>query len=210
MQRHQQIVSAAAALLFWVVPASAAPPEPDGEIANATSDANSVPAPATWILIDARNHASGTNGPAAVLFGVAQERGRSQQASLRVDCFDGRTTLHIDTVGLRLGSPVVAVTYSLDGGPFLPASWQATADRSGLELSSDRAIAFLTELYGKTELRLALVRPLSVPFLFRFAVSGAEQGLGTIAERCHWSGGPAIGDAGREVKDTCSPFCRWP
>jgi hypothetical protein len=161
-------------------------------------------------LIDARNHASGTNGPAAVLFGVAQERGRSRQASLRVDCFDGRTTLHIDTVGLRLGSPAGAVTYSLDGGPFLPASWQASADGSGLELSSDRAIAFLTELYGKTELRLALVRPLSVPFLFSFAVSGAEQGLGTIAERCHWSGGPAISEAGREVKDTCSPFCRWP
>jgi hypothetical protein len=181
MQRHRQFVSAAAALLFWVVPASAAPPEPDGEIADATSD----PAPATWILIDARNHASGTNGPAAVLFGVAQERGRGWQASLRVDCFDGRTTLHIDTVGLRLGSPAVAVTYSLDGGPFLPASWQAGADRSGLELSSDRAIAFLTELYGKTELRLALVRPLSAPFLFNFAVSGAEQGLGTIAERYH-------------------------
>jgi hypothetical protein len=91
----------------------------------------------------------------------------------------------------------VAVTYSLDSGPYLPASWQANADRDGLELSADRAVAFLTGLYGKTELRIALVRPLSVPFLFTFAVGGAEQGLGTIAERCQWLGGPAISAAGR-------------
>ncbi len=198
MQRHRQIVSAAAAVLAWVVPASAAPPEPDGETASDGGAVTSAPANATWILIDARDHVSGTSGAAAVLFGVAQERGRSRQASLRVACFDGVTTVHIDTAALRLGSSAVAVTYSLDGGPFRPASWQAGADGSGLELSADRAVAFLTELYGKTELRLALVRPLSVPFLFTFAVAGAEQSLGTMAERCRWSAAaPEISDAGR-------------
>ena len=197
MQRHRQIVSAAAAVLAWVVPASAAPPEPDGETASDGGAVTSAPAAATWILIDARDHASGTSGAAAVLFGIAQERGRSRQASLRVTCFNDVTTLHIDTAALRLGSSAVAVTYSLDGGPFRPASWQAGADGSGLDLSADRAIAFLTELYGKTELRLALVRPLSVPFLFTFAVAGAEQSLGTIAERCRWSAAPEISDAGR-------------
>jgi hypothetical protein len=198
MQRHRQIVSAAAAVLAWIVPASAAPPpEPDGEIASDRGAVTSAPAVATWILIDARDHVSGTSGAAAVLFGVAQERGRSRQASLRVACFDGGTTLHIDTAALRLGSSAVAVTYSLDGGPFRPASWQAGADGSGLDLSADRAVAFLTELYGKTELRLALVRPLSVPFLFTFGVGGAEQSLGTIAERCRWSAAPEISDAGR-------------
>ena len=89
------------------------------------------------------------------------------------------------------------MTVSLDGGPFVPATWQASVGRDGLELPADRAVAFLTGLYGKSELRLALVRPLSVPFLMSFAVGGAEQGLGTIAERCQWSGGPAISDAGR-------------
>jgi hypothetical protein len=198
MQRHQPIVSAAVALLFWIVPARAVPPpEPDSEIAQATSDASSSPDSAAWILIEAHNQTSGRNGPAAVLFGFAQERGRRRQATLRADCFEGRTTLHIDTVGLHFGSPVVPVTYSLDNGLFLGASWQANADRSGVELSSDRAIEFLIELYGRTELRVALVRPLSVSFLFSFAVGGAEQGLSMIAERCHWSGGPAIGDAGR-------------
>jgi hypothetical protein len=197
MQRHRQIVSAAAAVLAWVVPASAAPPEPDGETASDSGVVTSTPAAATWILIDARDHASGTSGAAAVLFGVAQERGRSRRASLRVACFDGVTTLHIDTAALRLGSSAVAVTYSLDGGPFRPASWQASADGSGLDLLADRAIAFLTELYGKTELRLAHVRPLSVPFLVTFAVAGAEQSLGTLAERCLWSAAPEISDAGR-------------
>jgi hypothetical protein len=197
MQRHQQIASAAVALLFWILPASAAPPEPDGEIAEATRDAGSSPAPIGWILIDARNHTSGKKGSAAVLFGFARERGRRRQASLRADCFEGKTTLHIDTVDLHFGSAIVPVTYSLDSGPFLRASWQASADRSGVELSSDRAIEFLTELYGRTELRVALVRPLSVSFLFSFAIGGAEQGLGAIAERCRWSGGPTIGDAGR-------------
>ena len=198
MQRFQRTVSATAvaALLAWAVPASsAAPPEPEDEPASAGSEAAGVPAGATWLLIEARDHARGTSGAAAVLFGVAQERGRPRQASLRVDCFEGRTTLHVDTVGLSLGPSSVAVTYSLDGGRFVSASWQASAGGSGLELSGDRAVAFLGELYGKAELRLALVRPLSVPFLFTFAVGGAEQALGTMADRCHWSAAPAISEA---------------
>jgi len=40
-----------------------------------------------------------------------------------------------------------------------------------------------------------MVRPLSVPFLFTFAVGGAEQALGTMADRCHWSAAPAISEA---------------
>jgi hypothetical protein len=201
MQRLQRIVSATAvaALLAWAVPAGAAPTEPEDEPASAGSEATGVPAGATWLLVEARDHARGTSGAAAVLFGVAQERGRQRQASLRVDCFEGRTTLHVDTVGLGLGPSVagaaVAVAYSLDGGRFVSASWQATADGSGLELSGDRAVAFLGALYGKAELRLAMVRPLSVPFLFTFAVGGAEQALGTMADRCHWSAAPAISEA---------------
>jgi hypothetical protein len=192
MQRHQQFVSAAVALLAWVVPASAEPPGSDGEMALARSEAPRVPANATWLLVEARHHASGTTGPVAMLFGVAREGERSRQATLRVDCFDGRTTLQIDTTELQLPSSVVPVRYSLDGGPFVSAAWQASADGSGLELSSERAIAFLTGLYGKRKLRLALVRPLSVPFLFTFVVDGAEQSLGAMAERCHWSSGPAL------------------
>jgi hypothetical protein len=201
MQHLQRIVSATAvaALLAWAVPAGAAPTEPEGEPASAGSEATGVPAGATWLLVEARDHARGTSGAAAVLFGVAQERGRQRQASLRVDCFEGRTTLHVDTVGLGVGPSVagaaVAVAYSLDGGRFVSASWQASADGSGLELSGDRAVAFLGELHGKAALRLALVRPLSVPFLFTFAVGGAEQALGTMADRCHWSAAPAISEA---------------
>lgn len=201
MQRLQRIVSATAvaALLAWAVPARAAPTEPEDDPASAGGEATGVPVGATWLLIEARDHARGTSGAAAVLFGVAQERGRQRQASLRVDCFEGRTTLHVDTVGLGLGPSIataaVAVTYSLDGGRFVSASWQASDDGSGLKLSGDRAVAFLGELYGKAELRLAIVRPLSVPFLFTFAVGGAEQALGTMADRCHWSAAPAISEA---------------
>ena len=86
---------------------------------------------------------------------------------------------------------------SLDGGRFVAGSWQPSADGSGLVLSGERAVAFASELYGKTELRLAVVRPLSVPFLFTFTVTGAEPGLRPLADRCHWSAGPAISDAGR-------------
>lgn len=191
MQRHQEILSAVTAtLLVWVVPASAAPPEPDDEIASASSDAAGVPADATWLSIDARNHATGASGASAVLFGVAQERGRRRQAILRVDCFDSGTALHIgETATLGLGASAVPVMYRLDGGRFISAIWQASADGSGLELSGERAVAFLTGLYGKSELRLALLRPLSVPFVLSFAVGGAEQGLATIAERCRWPGG---------------------
>ena len=197
MQRHQHIASAAAALVVWALPASAEPPGLDSEIASVWSDAPSVPAPPRWFLIEARNHARGISGPVALLFGVARERGRSREAILRVDCFEGRTTLQIDTMGLSPGAPVVPLRYSLDGGPFVSAVWQASADGSGLELSGDRAIAFLKGLYGKSELRLALVRPLSVPFLFTFPVGGAEAILGTLADHCHWSAMPAVSDADR-------------
>jgi hypothetical protein len=201
MQRFQRIVSATAvaALIAGAVPARAAPIEPDGEPASAGSEATGVAANATWLLVEARDHATGTSGAAAVLFGVAEERGRQRQASLRVDCFEGRTVLHVDTLGLGLRpsavEAAVAVAYSLDGGRFVSASWQASADGSGLKLSGDRAVAFLGELYGKAGLRLALVRPLSVPFLFTFAVGGAEQALGTMADRCRWSAAPAISEA---------------
>jgi hypothetical protein len=192
MRHYLHIVSAAAAVLAWGAPASAAPPEPDTEIAIASN-----PILATWILIDARDHASGASSAAAVLLGVAQERGRDRQAILRVDCFDNAITARIDTTELRLGSAAVAVTYSLDGGSFRPGTWQTSADGSGLKLSGDSAIEFVTELYDKRELRLAVVRPLSVPFIFTFAVAGTEQSLGTMAKRCGLSATPSISDAGR-------------
>ncbi len=199
MQRLQRTLSATtfAALLAWSVPARAVLPEPMDEPARADSEESGLPAAATWLLIEARDHAKGTSGAAALVFGVAEERGRQRQASLRVDCFEGSTVLHVDTVGLGLGPSVaaVAVAYSLDGGRFVSASWQASADGSGLKLSGDRAMAFLGELTGKAQLRLVLVRPLSVPFLFTFAVGGAEQALGTMADRCHWQAAPAISEA---------------
>jgi len=200
MQRHQRIVFAIAALLVWLghwlSPANATPHEPDPETAEAGGEAPRVAVAATWLSIEARD-AAGTSGPAAVLFGVAQERGRSNPATLQIDCFAGLTTVHIDTVGLSLGSSAIAVRHSLDGGPFVQAAWQVSADGHSLELSADHAIAFLTGLYGRTELRLAVVRPLSVPFVLVFAVAGAEPGLSPVADRCHWSDGPAIGEAGR-------------
>jgi hypothetical protein len=198
MQRHHRIVSVFAAMLAWHSPAGAAPIEPDDEIVEAGREAPApvTPAAMTWLLVEARDHARGTSGLAAVVVGMAEEREHRRPASLRVDCFDDLTTVHVDTVGLSRGTSAVAVKHSLDGGRYVPAPWQAGVDGSGLELSADRAIAFVTDLYGKTELRLAIVRPLSVPFLLTFAVGGAERDLHTMAERCHWSSGPSISDAG--------------
>jgi hypothetical protein len=191
MKHYHRIASVVTAGLVWIGPASAAPPEPQDEIAEAGREARSAPAAATWILIEARRHA-GTSGLVAVVLGVVQERERRWPAILRVDCFDGLTTVHIDRVGLSLGAAAAAVRYSLDGGGYLSAIWQASVDGNGLELSDDRAIAFVTELYGRSDLSLAIVRPLSVPLLFRYAIGGAEQSLRAIAERCHWSTGPSI------------------
>jgi len=193
MQRHQQALSLAAALALWAGAANA----DLAELEQASPLPSLDTSRATWIAVDARNHLTGANGPAAVLFGVAQERGRHRTASLRVDCFDGVTTVHMDADGMRQGPWAVAVRISLDGGRFFSGSWRASADGSGLELSGARAIAFMAELYGKAELRLAVVRPLSVPFLFTFAVNGAEPGLHPLAQGCQWSTDPAISDAGR-------------
>jgi hypothetical protein len=193
MRPHQHALSFAAALALWAGAANAGLPEPD--------HAADLPSPddgrASWIPVEARNHVTGANSPAAVLFGIAQERGRHRAASLRVDCFDGVTTVHMDADGLSLPPWAVAVRISLDRGHYVAGSWQASADGGSLTLSGERAIAFMGDLYGKAELRLAVVRPLSVPFLFTFAVDGAEPGLRPLAERCQWSAGPAISDAGR-------------
>lgn len=184
MKRHKAL-SLAVALALW------------SDAAHAGSEPEQAAGHANWIPVEARNHATGANGPAAVLFGIAHERGRHRPASLRVECFDGVTAVHMDADGLRPGPWAVAVRYSLDGGRFVAGSWQPGADGTGLMLSGDRAVAFAGELYGKVELRLAVVRPMSVPFLFTFVVAGAEPGLRPLAEGCHWSAGPAISDAGR-------------
>jgi hypothetical protein len=193
MQHHQRALSLAVALALWGGVAAAGSPERESTDGLPSLDAGR----ATWMPVNARNHITGASGLAAVLFGVAQERGRSRQASLRVLCLEGVTTVHMYADGLRPGPWVVAVRISLDGDRFVAGSWQPSADGVSLELSGGRAIAFVTDLYGRAELRLAVVRPLSVPFLFTFAVSGAEPGLRPMAEPCRWPAGPALSDAGR-------------
>lgn len=194
MKHRQQIFSAALALAASTLTLGAGaakampPPEGDELLAQAPT-----PAPA-WAVVDARNQMTGARGPVAVAFGMVQERGRNRPATLRVDCLDGTATVRIDAVGLRPGPFAVAVRHSLDGGRFVPSSWPAAADQDGLELSGDRAIRFVSELYGKTELRLAVVRPLSVPLVFTFAVDDAEAALRPMAERCQWTNGPSISD----------------
>lgn len=191
MKRHRAL-SVAAVLALWAGAVNATPPDSPTENGRDLPSANG----AGWIPVEARNHATGASGPAAVLFGVAHERGRHRPASLRVECFDGVTAVHMDADGLRLGPWAVEVRLSHDGGRFVAGSWQPSADGTGLVLTGERAVQFASELYGKAELRLAVARPLSVPFLFTFAVTGAEPGLRQLADRCHWSAGPAISDAG--------------
>jgi hypothetical protein len=194
MQRHyQHALSLVVASALWAGAAQAGLPEPEDESLLPSLDVNR----ATWIQVEARNHVTGASGPAAVLFGVARERASSRQANLRVLCLEGATTMHVDADGLRPGPWAVSIRVSLDGSRFVTASWQPSVDGGSLELSGDRAIAFANDLYGKSELRLAVVRPLSVPLLFTFAVNDVEPGLRALAERCHWTSGPAISDAGR-------------
>ena len=95
---------------------------------------------------------------------------------------------------MRAGVGAASVEMSLDGGPFRPATWRVGADGKGLELTDEAAVAFLTGLYGRRELRLAVVRPLSVPFVLTFAVAGAEHGLALVAERGGWAA-PALSEA---------------
>src|SRR5262245_3370047 len=140
MKHDQQFLSVIAAALVWLGPANAAPPDSDDEGRDALNQAHEITAAPTWFAVDVHRHADASGSAAASRFVLARERGRSQPARLRVDCFDGRTAVHIDTVGLGLGASAVAVKYSLDGGRFVSMSWQASADRSSLELSADRAI----------------------------------------------------------------------
>jgi hypothetical protein len=199
MQIHRHLLLAALAVLasatLVTIPANAQAPEPDGEPAVVI-----LPI-ATWVVVEARNHADGTTGAAAVLLGVARERGLAWQATLRADSFGGATTVRIDSPALALhpGATSVAVGASLDGGPFRPGAWAVGADGQGLELSGEAAVTFLTGLYGKRELQLALVRPLSVPFVLTFAVAGAEHGLALVAKRGGWgpdrAPAPALSEA---------------
>ena len=172
-------------------PESATPPEPDDELAVASQPV------ATWVVVETRNHATGATGTAAVLLGVAHERGLSWQAFLYAVSLGRTTTARIESPALALypGATNVVVSASLDGGPFRPGAWRVSADGKSLELADDAAFAFLTGLYGKRELQLAVVRPLSVPFVLTFVVAGAEPGLALVAERGGWGAAPAISEA---------------
>ena len=141
------------------------------------------PAPGNWLLVDARNHANGAKWPVALVRGVAEERGTRRPASLRVDGREGRTIVRVDTDGLAFGRAALEVRQSLDGGRFVAGAWQADSDGSVLALLGEQAIAFLAELSGRSELRLAVVRPLSVPFVLTFRVGGAEKALRPLADR---------------------------
>ena len=195
MKRHP-VISAAIVLALWAGAAQAAPPDLPPEQEEAASLPSLDTSRSTWIPVEARNHLTGASGHAAVLFGIAQERGRHRQASLRVECFDGVMAVHMDADRLSPGTWVVAVRYSFDGGRFVSASFRPSADGTGLALSGERAAAFASELHGKAELRLGVVRPLSVPLVFTFVVADAEARLGPLAERC-WPEGPSVSDAGR-------------
>jgi hypothetical protein len=183
MKHLQPILSIAVGLALSAAAAHAAPPETGG------------PAHDDWIVVDARNHANGAKFPVAMVRGVADERGQRRPASLRVDGREGRTIVRVDTDGLAFGRATIEVRQSLDGGGFVAGAWLADADGSVLTLSGDEAIAFLAELSGRSELRLAVVRPLSVPFVLTFRIGGAERALRLLTDPYRWSGGPAISEA---------------
>src|SRR5262249_37633615 len=127
-----------------------------------------------WLVVDARNHANGARWPVALVRGVAEERGQSRAANLWIDGREGRLVVRVDIDGLAFGRAALDVRQSLDGGRFVAGAWLSDADGKVLALSGDQAVAFLAELVGRSELRLAVVRPLSVPFVLSFRVSGAE------------------------------------
>ena len=102
MKRHQAF-SFAVALALWAGAATQVRPSGNAGLPSLAADR------ARWIPVEARNHVTGARGPAAVLFGGAHERGRDRPASLRVECFDGATAVHIDADGLTLGPWAVAV-----------------------------------------------------------------------------------------------------
>src|SRR5262249_50770032 len=154
------------------VAAHAAPPEIDDDVVQEA--APPIPAPGKWAVVEARNLANGAASPVALVVGIAEERRQSRQASLRVDCAEGRTTVRVEADGLASGSAVLEVRQSLDRGSFVAGAWQVDAEGGTLVLSGDPAVAFLGELHGRTELRLAVVRPLSVPFLLTFPIGEAE------------------------------------
>jgi hypothetical protein len=194
MQHHRHpflaTLAAFALAIPPAIPANAAAPDPDGEVAVAT-----LPV-ATWIAVEAHTK-DGATGAAAILVGIAREREPSWQAVLRADCFDRATTVRIESpaLALRPGAGNVAVTARLDGGPFRPAPWRVSPDGKSLELTGNAAVAFLTGLYGKRELQLAIVRPMSVPFVLTFTVADAENGLALVAKRGGWGAAPALSEA---------------
>jgi len=151
MQYHRHIVSAALALIAWTIPANAAAPE-------RTARSPSPLCPSRPGSRSRHATTTGATGSAAILLGVARERGLGWQTVLRATNFGRATTVRIDSPALALHSDAtnVAVSASLDGGPFraVPGGSAPTARPRA---DDEAAVAFLTGLYGKRELRLAVV-----------------------------------------------------
>ncbi|HTZ81321.1 MAG TPA: type VI secretion system-associated protein TagO [Stellaceae bacterium] len=78
----------------------------------------------------------------------------------------------------------VAVSYSLDGGPPMQATWQPRDDATAL--APDDKVDFVRALEGKNRLDLTLTFPDAEPTSTSFDLTGIDAALAKLRPACTW------------------------
>ena len=157
----------------------------DGD--NAIERMKAVRRAAGWQVAVSHEHVSGKGGLTASLEGIVREKGVERPATIGVTCRDNSTTFVIYVPDSHFGREALSVEYATDNGPVRRATWVAGRDATAVGLWYGQGIPFLTEIYGKHELRVTVQRSFAASLDFTFALSDTEARLKPLADACHWS-----------------------
>jgi hypothetical protein len=139
-----------------------------------------------WMQFSASSTATGTNGTAAKVPGVVDDRNGTRSAELVITCADNRTSVFISANYLVFGGDIARVEYSIDNGPPRRTYWDVCAGDLCAGLWNGAGIPFLRSLLDAALLRMTLTRTFGGPIYATFAVEGSREALKEVRRQCGW------------------------
>ena len=107
-------------------------------------------------------------------------------AELTVSCVGNTTTVEVDTKIAYFRGYDVQVEYALNGGSGQRALWNVCAGGNCAGLWDNSGIPFLKSLFGKSVLRVNLLRRAGATIVATFPIAGAKEAFGPLGKSCGW------------------------
>jgi hypothetical protein len=100
---------------------------------------------------------------------------------LTIQCLDGRPEFFIN-LNFEVPTSLVAVTYRLDEGAAVDATWKS----EGITITTEDKVGFVRSLVGKRKLSLIITFPGATPTSTAFEITGLDVALPALRPRCSW------------------------